>query len=174
MLRDTILVQKAELERTFNEPYVEREAKPFSLAHDLIKVIIGPRRAGKSFFVAHTLRKAGGFGYANFDNEELVNVKRYDDIISEINQAYGKPKILFFDEIQNLPNWELFVNRLQRQGYNVVVTGSNSHLLGRELATHLTGRHLPTTILTFSFKEFLDAKKMDPAGVPSTRIKELL
>jgi len=174
VLKDIILSQKAELEGTFNEPYVEREAKPFSLSHNLIKVVIGPRRAGKSFFVVHTLRKSGSFGYANFDNEELVQVKHYDDIISEINQAYGNPKTLFFDEIQNLARWELFVNRLQRQGYNIIVTGSNSHLLGKELATHLTGRHLPTNILTFSFREFLDAKKIDTKNTTSHRIKELL
>jgi len=173
MLKDVILGQKAELEQTFNEPYVEREAKPFSLTHNLIKVIIGPRRAGKSFFVIHSLRKQGSFGYANFDNEELTQIKEYDEIISEINQAYDNPKVIFFDEIQNLPKWELFVNRLQRQGFNIVVTGSNSNLLSKELATHLTGRHMPTNILTFSFSEFLVAKKIDTKKVPTTKIKEL-
>ncbi|MCX6803749.1 MAG: ATP-binding protein [Candidatus Diapherotrites archaeon] len=172
MLKDVVLVQKAELEQAFKDLYVERDVKPFSLGHNLIKVIIGPRRAGKSFFVIHSLRKTGSFGYANFDNEELAQVKEYDDIVSEINQVYGKPKVLFFDEIQNLPNWELFVNRLQRQGFNIVVTGSNSHLLSRELATHLTGRHMPTNILTFSFSEFLSAKGIDTNKVPSTQIKE--
>ncbi|HPM85995.1 MAG TPA: AAA family ATPase, partial [archaeon] len=144
MLKNVILNQKDELERTFAEKYIERETKPFSLENNLIKVIIGPRRAGKSFFVVHALKQKESFGYANFDNEELAQAKDYDEIISEINQVYGKQKVLFFDEIQNLPNWELFVNRLQRQGYNVIVTGSNSHLLSKELATHLTGRHLPT------------------------------
>ncbi|MDR0372424.1 MAG: AAA family ATPase [Nitrososphaerota archaeon] len=48
-----------------------------------------------------------------------------------------------FDEIQNLPNWELFINRLQREGYNLVVTGSNLKLLSKELATHLTNRQTP-------------------------------
>ncbi len=158
MLKEIIASQKAELEKSFEESYVEREAPPFSIEHNLIKVIIGPRRAGKSFFAVHSLKKQGGFGYANFDNEELVQAKNYDDILSEITQIYGKTKVLFLDEIQNLPRWELFVNRLQRQGYNLVVTGSNSNLLSKELATHLTGRHLPTTILTFSFNEYLMAK----------------
>jgi len=89
----------------------------------------------------------------------LIKLEDYQDLVSEIKQVYEAPKNLFFDEIQNLPNWELFVNGLQRQGYLLVVTGSNSKLLSKELATHLTGRHIPTTVLTFSFKEYLKAKK---------------
>jgi uncharacterized protein len=63
-----------------------------------------------------------------------------------------------FDEIQNLKDWELFLNRLQRNGFRIVITGSNAHLLSRELSTHLTGRFLQFQILPFSFKEFLHAK----------------
>jgi hypothetical protein len=161
MLRDVVLTQKAELERALSEVYVERDIEPFSLEHNLIKVVMGPRRAGKSFFVVHTLKHSVNFGYANFDNEDLVKLENYDDLISEVAQVFGSPKILFFDEIQNLPRWELFVNRLQREGYNIIVTGSNSRLLSRELATHLTGRHIPTTVLTFSFKEYLKAKNAE-------------
>jgi predicted AAA+ superfamily ATPase len=114
------------------------------------------------------------FGYANFDNEALVGLENYDDLISEIDQAYGKPKVLFFDEIQNLPRWELFVNRLQRQGYNLVVSGSNSKLLSRELATHLTGRHIPTTVLTFSFREYLKSRSADPDLLTTQKKEEML
>ena len=191
MLRDVIITQKAELERTLSEPYVERDLKVFSLEHNLIKVVMGPRRAGKSFFVLHTLKHSGNFGYVNFDNEALVTLENYDDLLAEVMQVFGSPKILFFDEIQNLPRWELFVNRLQREGYNVVVTGSNSKLLSKELATHLTGRHIPTTVLTFSFKEYLRAKNavleklttqqkeallldyMQSGGYPETVMKKL-
>jgi predicted AAA+ superfamily ATPase len=161
MLRDVILTQKAELEKTLNETYVERDIEPFSLEHNLIKVVMGPRRAGKSFFCLHTLNIQSKFGYVNFDNEALINIENYDDLIAEIKHAYLNPQVLFFDEIQNIPKWELFVNRLQRQGYNIVVTGSNSTLLSSELATHLTGRYIPTTVLTFSFHEYLKAKKAE-------------
>ena len=174
MLRGTVLTQKAELEKILSEPYVERDVKSFSLEHNMIKAIIGPRRAGKSFFILHALRKKTNFGYANFDDESLAGMGNYDELISEISQAYGKPKILFFDEIQNLAKWELFVNRLQRQGYNIIVTGSNSKLLSRELATHLTGRHIPTTILTFSFKEYLRARNIDTARLTSHENEALL
>ena len=65
----------------------------------------------------------------------------------------------------------MFVNRLQRQGYNLVITGSNSNLLSKELATHLTGRHLLTNIFPFSFKEFLIFENKE---FTNTEIKEKL
>ena len=79
--------------------------------------------------------------------------------MKELHAAYGPVKTILFDEIQNLPHWELFVNRLHRAGYNLVLTGSNAQLLSQELATHLTGRHMPIEILPFDFNEFLRAKK---------------
>jgi len=87
-----------------------------------------------------------------------------DELMKELHSVYGNIKNILFDEIQNLPAWELFVNRLHREGYNVVLTGSNSRLLSKELATALTGRHIPIEILTFDFKEFLRAKnfQIDP------------
>ncbi|MFH0986868.1 MAG: AAA family ATPase, partial [Candidatus Micrarchaeota archaeon] len=142
MIRDVLLLQKREMGAKLSEKYVERDAGA-KMSAGIINVIIGPRRAGKSCFALHTLRKTGNFGYVNFDDEKLVEVENYDEIIDAINSIYGSPKFLLFDEIQNLSRWELFVNRLQRQGYNLVITGSNSNLLSRELATHLTGRFLP-------------------------------
>ncbi len=121
----------------------------------MIKVIIGPRRAGKSFFALHHLVSRGKFGYVNFDDERLVCLVDYDEIIVATNSVYDNPRVLLLDEIQNLPHWELFVNRLARQDYILYITGSNSHLLSSELATHLTGRYLQTTILPFSFREYL-------------------
>ncbi|MEI8242372.1 MAG: AAA family ATPase [bacterium] len=60
--------------------------------------------------------------------------------------------------MQNIDGWELFANRLQRQGYIVVLTGSNAHLLSRELATHLTGRHRVYETYPYSFREYLRAR----------------
>jgi len=154
MIRDIVLIQKRELENRFKEKYVERDVN-LKKINNLINVIIGPRRAGKSFFAIHMLNKMGNFGYVNFDDERLVEIKDYDEIINTINSVYNNPKYLLFDEIQNLDKWELFVNRLQRQGYNLVITGSNSKLLSKELATHLTGRYSLTNVFPFSFKEFL-------------------
>lgn len=75
-----------------------------------------------------------------------------------IRQVYGETKTLRFDEIQNLRNWELFINRLQHRGFNIIITGFNAHLLSRELSTHLTGRHIQFRIFPLSFVEFLRAK----------------
>ena len=174
MLKGIIITQKSELERTLTENYIERDFEPFTLENNLIKVVMGPRRAGKSFFCLHTLSRQGNFGYVNFDNEALLKLDDYQDLVSEIKQVYEDPKNLFFDEIQNLPNWELFVNRLQRQGYLLVVTGSNSKLLSKELTTHLTGRHIPTIVLTFSFKEYLKAKKADLGKLTTQESEEIL
>jgi uncharacterized protein len=71
------------------------------------------------------------------------------------NHFYENPNLLLLDEIQNLKDLELIVNRMQRQGFRMIITGSNSNLLSSELATHLTGRHVPVYIFTFSFSEYL-------------------
>jgi len=169
-IKEILTLQKREIEIKLKEKYIERN-QDLKLTNDLIKVIVGPRRAGKSFFAIHFLNKQGKFGYVNFDDERLVEVENYDEIIVAMNSVYDNPKFVLFDEIQNLPKWELFANRLQRQGYNLVITGSNSNLLGKELATHLTGRHLLTNIFPFSFKEYL---KFENKELIISEIKEKL
>jgi predicted AAA+ superfamily ATPase len=154
-VRDILLVQQRDLKRTLKEHYIAREAEISGAGSTIIKVIIGPRRAGKSFFAMHHLSRNGKFGYANFDDERLTGLTDYDELLVAIDSVYDNPQVLLLDEIQNLPDWELFVNRLARSNYNLFITGSNSHLLGSELATHLTGRYLLTTILPFSFREYL-------------------
>lgn len=158
MIRDILLIQKRELESRLRERYVERAADSKKLSSGLINVIVGPRRAGKSFFAVHALSRLGVFGYANFDDEKLVETKDYNEIINAINSIYSSPKYLLLDEIQNLDRWELFANRLHRQGYALIITGSNSKLLSKELATHLTGRYSLISLFPFSFKEYLSAE----------------
>jgi uncharacterized protein len=156
MIRDVLISQKNELFSRFQEKYVKREVSFTNLENNLIKVVTGPRRSGKSFFTIHELKnKIGNFGYVNFDDERLLKIINYDEIISYLNSIYGNPKYFFFDEIQNLDKWELFVNRLQRSGFNIIISGSNSNLLSTELATHLTGRHIELKLFPFSFSEYL-------------------
>src|SRR3989344_8370529 len=116
MIKDVLTAQKQELDIKLKESYIERKANPDKLKNSLIKVIIGPRRAGKSFFALHFLNKQGNFGYINFDDEQLLETNDYDTIVEAMNSVYNNPKYVLFDEIQNLPKWELFVNRLQRRG----------------------------------------------------------
>lgn len=174
-IKDRLILQKREIESRLKEKYIERKSS-LKLNNNLIKVIIGPRRAGKSFFAIHFLNKLEKFGYVNFDDEKLVELDNYDEIITAINSVYDSPKYILFDEIQNLPKWELFVNRLQRQGYNLVITGSNSNLLSKELSTHLTGRHLLIDIFPFSFKEYLglETKKLTTFEIKEKLFQYLL
>ena len=155
MLKDAVISQQRELERRLKEPYVERKLTVSLRDNDLIKVVIGPRRAGKSFLAMHLIGLTSACGYVNFDDERFTDLQNYDELIAAIDAVYGKPQYLLLDEIQNLPQWELFVNRLQRQGYRLYLTGSNAHLLSSELATHLTGRHVPIILFPFSFAEYL-------------------
>lgn len=155
MIRDIISSQKAELEAKLSEKYIARDTVLISKNSGLIQVIIGPRRAGKSFFAMHEAGLAGSFGFVNFDDERLIEIMDFDEILEAIRSVYSNPQVILMDEIQNYPKWELVVNRLQRMGFQLVITGSNSNLLSHDLATHLTGRHLPTYLFTFSFKEYL-------------------
>jgi len=169
--KDALILQKRELEKLLKEKYINRDIKPINLDSSLIKVILGPRRAGKSFFAVNFLNKKNNFGYVNFDDERLVEIENYDEIVTAMNSVYNNPKYVLFDEIQNLEKWELFVNRLQRRGYNLIITGSNSKLLSKELATHLTGRHFLIHVFPFSFKEFLALENKE---LTTSEIKEKL
>lgn len=164
MLKDIVSNQKKQKEQLLALAYIGRTKEPFArkwLDSNLIKVVLGPRRSGKSVF-SLMLLKDRPFMYFNFDDEVLSSAGGIttNELMKELHAAYsGDVKTILFDEIQNLPNWELFINRLHREGYNLVLTGSNAHLLSKELATHLTGRHMPIEILPFDFNEFLRAKK---------------
>jgi len=68
------------------------------LSIDLIKVITGPRRSGKSFYAVHLLGQAGSFGYVNFDDERFATLGDYDRIVSAVNGVYGNPRYLLLDE----------------------------------------------------------------------------
>ncbi len=162
-IKQLIISQKEERDFLLGKEYIPREGLELaraSLENDLIKVIVGPRRAGKSVFALQML-KGLNFAYVNFDDERLLAIRDYDEILKALREIYGETPFLLLDEIQNLDSWELWVNRLQRRGLRLVITGSNSRLLSRELATHLTGRYQPFNLLPFSFREFLKAQNFD-------------
>lgn len=160
-LHDVLLLQKREIEDRLQERYVERDVGLQRFSGDLINVILGPRRAGKSFFAVHAVHALGRFGYVNFDDERLAGLEDLDELVAAVDSVYGNPERLLLDEVQNLPRWELFVNRLQRQGKRLTITGSNAHLLSSELSTHLTGRHAQIVIFPFSFGEYLRSREKE-------------
>ena len=169
--RDIVLSQKAELQECLRRKYIERtSAAPPDLATGVIQVVMGPRRAGKSTFAEHTLANEGG--YVNFDDERLSGIEDMDALLAAVDDVYHKPVRLLLDEIQNVPRWELWVNRLQRGGRRLVVTGSNANLLGRELATHLTGRHRAIYLPPFSFGEVLALRSAEATSAEKAAILE--
>src|SRR3989344_3722641 len=146
-----------------------------SLKYPNILAILGIRRCGKSIF-SYLLTKGTSSGYINFDDERLIELKseNFDDILTSFYDLYGDPNYIILDEIQNVKNWELFVNRLRRTK-RVILTGSNSKLLAGELSTHLTGRYIDIELFPFSFREFLLKKKFKENIAYTTKEKtELL
>lgn len=129
----------------------------------LATVITGVRRCGKSVY-AHQLCRGSQYVALNFDDERLASFgpEDFDLFLQAANELEPGVRTLLMDEIQNVPHWELFANRLLRKGYRCVITGSNARLLSRELATHLTGRTRSVELYPFSLKEFLEAK-LEPA-----------
>jgi len=163
MIKDILLQHKSERDKLLSRNYILREKLEFAqrfLDSDLIKIVTGSRRAGKSVFSMLFLKERN-FAYLNFDDESFLKIKNYDEIVKGIFAVYPKAKFVLFDEIQNLENWELFVNKLQRRGFNLTLTGSNAKLLSKEFATKLTGRYIPIEIFPFSFGEFLKAKDFE-------------
>ncbi|MEW6619093.1 MAG: ATP-binding protein [bacterium] len=162
MTKEIVLQHKLEKERLLSKDYIEREKLDFGrkyLDSSLIKIVTGPRRAGKSVF-SLLLLKDKDFAYINFDDEAILKIKDYDEILKSIHEVYPQTNIILFDEIQNLPDWELFVNKLQRRGFNLVLTGSNARLLSQEMSNRLTGRYIPIEIFPFNFREVLRAKEL--------------
>lgn len=178
MLRNIIYQQKEErnvlLQQTYI-PRIEDAAIAEFLNTSLIKLISGPRRSGKSV-LALQLLKNQNFAYLNFDDDLLLKHFDEDAAMQGLNDVYNGFTYLLLDEIQNLPGWELWVNKLYRRGINLVITGSNSKLLSHEMATTLTGRYLQITVLPFSFSEtyrFKEQSSPEPSEATLTETAKI-
>nr|MCU0342168.1 ATP-binding protein [Spirosomataceae bacterium] len=120
-----------------------------------VEVIAGVRRCGKSTLLGQLMAQTGGnVAYLNFEDArifgfELSDFQKLDEIIGSNQAAY------FFDEIQNVETWEIFVRQLHDRGEKIFITGSNASLLSRDLGTRLTGRHIRHELFPFSYTEFL-------------------
>ena len=156
-IQEIIKEQRTELQNLLGSKVLERAPmKRIDVESPLAQAVVGMRRAGKSVVCRQALANAGvPFAYVNFDDEALARLTAddLDDVLTAAKSVYGEVSHFFFDEIQNVEGWHLFVNRLLRSGNRVVITGSNARLLTGDLATHLTGRYLPTEVLPFSFAE---------------------
>lgn len=145
----------------------------YELTHRKIKfgdkanyVLVGLRRAGKSYLLYQDIQTRINEGnatvknilYINFEDERLSYMKAEElgTILDSYMELYpGLQPLIYLDEIQNIDGWEKFARRLADSKYRVMITGSNAKMLSREIASTLGGRYIPREIFPFSFKEYL-------------------
>ncbi len=132
--------------------------------------IIGPRRAGKTYLMFNLIKrllkkyKKKNILYMNFEKVGLLpldvdGLVLMRDVFFELNPELKKSDSWFFlDEIQNVPNWELFVRTCLDDGINVFISGSSSKMLSSNIATAMRGRTLSYLVLPFSFREYVLSK----------------
>lgn len=157
--------QKVEIDNWSNESLCSRNEKELvDLDSPQAQVVIGVRRSGKSTLCMQSLFESNTrFAYVDFDDERLAGLEtaQLNDILEVLYKIYGDFKYIFFDEIQNIDGWPLFINRLLRNKLHVVLTGSNAKLLSSDLATHLTGRSSEIYLYPFTFAEYCVKKGVD-------------
>ena len=139
---------------------------------DLIKVITGIRRCGKSVILLQIMDelkekkvKDNHIIYINFESKENSFIKNDDDLYKYIKSKMtdNKKYYVFLDEIQKIERWELAVNSFKadlKEGISLFVTGSNSDLLSSEFATNIAGRYVSFKIYPFTFKEVCEFKNI--------------
>ena len=155
---------------TKRELYIEK-IKPF-IDKDIIKVLTGIRRSGKSVMLKLIMEelkqnKIDEKQFININFENLINIelttadKLYEYILKKVSEIKKKCYI-FLDEIQEVKDWEKCINSLrvnEEYDFDIYITGSNAKLLSGELSTYLAGRYIEFVIYPFSFKEFLETLK---------------
>lgn len=161
------------------EKYLKK-IRPFYHDDDIIKVITGVRRCGKSSLmetIAEELKDSGvpeeNIIYLDLDKRENRKIKSADDLekLIESNIKSDKLNYIFIDEVQNVAGFEEVINGFRCDGgFSIFITGSNSYLLSGELVTKLTGRYLEFELFTLSFDEYQQikafyGKEIDPNGL---------
>lgn len=132
------------------------------IVNSFATIITGIRRCGKSTLLLQLLRRDYQNAiYLNFDDIRLSGFETADFTRLHKEIERREIRVLFFDEVQVIENWEKFINQLLREGYKVFITGSNASMLSVELGTHLTGRHLSMELFPFSYSEFIRFKKLN-------------
>ncbi len=160
IIKEIILENRHEIE---HQQIVHRDIVMEEFAN---YVLIGVRRAGKSFLLYQQIQENLKRGitwdsmlYINFEDERLIGMTAQDlNLILEVHGMMSdKRPMLFLDEIQNIDGWEKFARRLADNKYRVYITGSNAKMLGNDVASTLGGRYITLHIMPYSFKEFLFA-----------------
>lgn len=164
------------------EKYLEK-IRPFYHADDIIKVITGVRRCGKSSLmemIADEIRQNGvdndNIIYLDLDKRENRKIKTSDQLEALIESKIKNSGLqyLFIDEVQNVTGFEEVINGFRSDGgFSIFITGSNSYLLSGELVTKLTGRYLEFELFTLSFEEYEQIKRFYGKPVDSNLSVEL-
>jgi len=176
MKKDALLTIIAEWLEEWEMPsLIPRNQPVIELAEiKRILAIVGPRRAGKTYFMyqlIHSLLRNSRHSkedilFLDFEDYRLGELTgdAMDEIFTAFHQIAGRyPLFLFFDEIQNLPGWSRVLRTLHNRGqFKIIVSGSNSELLGSEIATELRGRYEDILMLPFSFQEYLRFRDIVP------------
>ena len=136
---------------------------------DMIKVITGIRRCGKSYLLKSIISELKETGVQDKDIIYIeLDKKEYNDIVTpkQLEKTIDSKitdndfKYLFIDEVQNVKGYEKIINSYREEGnISIFLTGSNSYLLSGELATKLTGRHLLIEMLPLNFYEYIQMKQ---------------
>ena len=116
-MRNIILHQREERDRLLSLPYINRQTTypvDVLLQSPMIKLITGPRRVGKSVFALLALKNTN-FAYLNFDDNQLLANWNEDVVMQTLSDVYPEYQYLLLDEVQNLPNWDLWVTTLYRR-----------------------------------------------------------
>ena len=128
-------------------------------------VLVGIRRAGKSYMlyqhIQHLVANCHFIEemlFINFEDERISDIRKEDLylVLEAYRELFAFQPIIFLDEIQNVEGWEHFARRLADEKYRVFITGSNAHMLSREISSTLGGRYLTKEIRPFSFSEYLE------------------
>lgn len=145
---------------------VELVPRDLALSDSFNYVLVGLRRAGKSYLLYQQIRQLMSQGhtieeilYFNFEDDRLADITLKDlDLIKLCyEELYPHKPIFFLDEIQNIDGWEHFARRLADQKYRIYITGSNARMLSMEIAGTLGGRYMIQRVMPYSFKEYLAA-----------------
>lgn len=157
----------------FRKEYIKRpvyleKIRPY-IDKDIIKVIIGQRRVGKSYMLYQimdeiiTRHNHSQIIYVNKELDDFEKIRTYSDLLEYVKSketGSGK-KYLFIDEIQEIEGFEKALRSLQAKGdYDIYCTGSNAKLLSGELASYLSGRYVEIKVYSLSFSEFIDFHKL--------------
>lgn len=166
VLKQIIIDQK---EMYLGNPLISRD---YDLEENVNYCFVGIRRTGKSYMMYQQIHNLMNDGisssqivYVNFEDERLLEIGVDDlntilEIGIEFSGSKGKP-YLFLDEIQNVDGWEKFVRRVADMKYRINITGSNSKMLSKEIASTLGGRFMIVNVFPYSFKEYLSANHIE-------------